>query len=517
MSIHISLSYQKKKEEYNKEDVLGVCLFYYFNKKKIKISTGVKTKFKDWNFNWEKTHSKEIIKKTDPDSIQKNLLIRQKVKEVEDIIYKINHNYEIPSTDLVKSYLKSNFKVKEKKSFKQLNFLFIIEEYLKSLDEKSTLRHGYKKTVKSNLKQISNFVSEYQKEVNYQITINDIDTEFQNNFLNFLNDKGEQPSTIRKRFTVLSSLFNWSKDSGYTDLSFKIISFSHDNDRDVISLERDEVLKLFRFTSFNYQSRNHTDYTKTYINDYNKNGEVIRYTDMEVYRDILIFGCGVGCRFGDIVNLKLDNYQFSKDRTKGFFVFRMEKSRTSKKVSVPINNLTFEIWKKYSRNKKREDFLFPRTMKGKPLYNELMNKSLKDIGRIVGLKRLISKPKFTIDGKVVEGSDVRKPLHKFLSTHIMRRTFIREGVENNIPTHVLMSMSGHTTERVFRKYFSTTKKELDKEGQKMFSMDLNETEIQTNEKFETSNLESELKKLKVLFDKGLIPESIYLERVSKLV
>ena len=161
MSIHISLSYQKKKEEYNKEDVLGVCLFYYFNKKKIKISTGVKTKFKDWNFNWEKSHSKEIIKKTDPDYIQKNLLIRQKAKEVEDIIYKINHNYEIPSTDLVKSYLKSNFKVKEKKSFKQLNFLFIIEEYLKSLDEKSTLRNGYKKTVKSNLKQISNFVLKY--------------------------------------------------------------------------------------------------------------------------------------------------------------------------------------------------------------------------------------------------------------------------------------------------------------------------------------------------------------------
>ena len=118
---------------------MGVCLFYYFDKKKIKISTGVKTKFKDWNFNWEKTHSKEIIKKTDPDSIQKNLLIRQKIKEVEDIIYKINHNYEIPSTDLVKSYLKSNFKVKEKKSFKQLNFLFIIEEYLKSLELKPVM------------------------------------------------------------------------------------------------------------------------------------------------------------------------------------------------------------------------------------------------------------------------------------------------------------------------------------------------------------------------------------------
>lgn len=517
MSIHISLSYQKKKEDYIEEDIISVCLFYYFKKKKIKINTGVKVKFKDWNFNWEKTHTKEIIKRSDSDYIQKNLLIRQKVKEVEDIIYKINHNYEIPTTDLVKSYLKSNFKVKEKKTFKQLNFLFIIDEYQKSLDEKSNLRHGYKKTVKSNLKQISHFTLEYQKQVNYQTTINDIDNEFQNKFLSFLNNKGEQPSTIRKRFTVLSSLFNWSRESGFTDLSFKIISFSHDNDRDVISLERDEVLMLFNFKSFNYHSGNHTDFTRNYIDDYNKNGDIIRYTDLEVYRDILVFGCGVGCRFGDIINLKLDNYQFSKDRTKGFFVFRMEKSRVSKKVSVPINNLTFEIWKKYSKNKNREDFLFPRTKKGKPLYNELMNKSLKEIGRIVGLKRLISKPKFTIDGKVVEGSDVRRPLHKFLSTHIMRRTFIREGVENNIPTHVLMSMSGHTTERVFRRYFSTTKKELDKEGQKMFSMNLNESKVQTNQKIENITLESELKKLKDLLEKGLIPEKIYIEKVSKLV
>ena len=29
----------------------------------------------------------------------------------------------------------------------------------------------------------------------------------------------------------------------------------------------------------------------------------------------------------------------------------------------------------------------------------------------------------------------------------MRRTFIREGIENKIPTHVMMSMSGHSTER----------------------------------------------------------------------
>ena len=36
----------------------------------------------------------------------------------------------------------------------------------------------------------------------------------------------------------------------------------------------------------------------------------------------------------------------------------------------------------------------------------------------------------------------------------------------------MMSMSGHTTEKVFRKYFSTTSKELGEEGSKLFSYDL---------------------------------------------
>ena len=178
------------------------------------------------------------------------------------------------------------------------------------------------------------------------------------------------------------------------------------------------------------------------------------------------------CRYGDLVKLKLDNYQFSEDRSKGFFVFRMEKSRVGKQVKVPVNKLTFEIWKKYSKGKSREDYLFPRTSTGKSIYNEKVNKNIKVIGEIVKLNRLVSKPQFTIEGQVLEGSDVRKPLFNFLSSHIMRRTFIREGIENKIPTHILMSMSGHTTEKVFRKYFSTTSKELGEEGSKLFSYDL---------------------------------------------
>jgi hypothetical protein len=73
-----------------------------------------------------------------------------------------------------------------------------------------------------------------------------------------------------------------------------------------------------------------------------------------------------------------------------------------------------------------------------------MNKHLKTIGKIVELNRWVTNPVYTSDGKVKKGTDIRQPLHKFITTHIIRRTFIREGINNKIPYHIIMSMSGHT-------------------------------------------------------------------------
>ena len=97
----------------------------------------------------------------------------------------------------------------------------------------------------------------------------------------------------------------------------------------------------------------------------------------------------------------------------------------------------------------------------------------------------------------------------------MRRTFIREGIENKIPTHVMMSMSGHSTERVYHQYFSTTSSELDEEGRKLFSLELNQKEYEKSNN--QGSLENQLLELKSLFEKGLIPDDIYLKKVSELI
>jgi hypothetical protein len=105
MGVTISLNYGRKKEDYGKEDFIPVVVYYYYTGKKIKLSTSVVVKMKDWDFDWEKKHNKNPIRNSDSEHIEKNLLIKQRVKEIEDLVHKIKLNYELPTIDLVRSHL----------------------------------------------------------------------------------------------------------------------------------------------------------------------------------------------------------------------------------------------------------------------------------------------------------------------------------------------------------------------------------------------------------------------------
>ena len=56
---------------------------------------------------------------------------------------------------------------------------------------------------------------------------------------------------------------------------------------------------------------------------------------------------------------------------------------------------------------RRERTLFPRTRYGNPISNQKFNKHIKKVCELIGINDLVEKPKFTIDGKVVDGTDTR--------------------------------------------------------------------------------------------------------------
>ena len=85
-----SLNYRKPKDQYSDNDELMVCIRYYHKDHKnakakiIKKSTGVKCKLADWDKDWHNNDDRSPIKSTDPNYIEKNKLLKQKVDSFKD-------------------------------------------------------------------------------------------------------------------------------------------------------------------------------------------------------------------------------------------------------------------------------------------------------------------------------------------------------------------------------------------------------------------------------------------------
>ena len=154
------------------------------------------------------------------------------------------------------------------------------------------------------------------------------------------------------------------------------------------------------------------------------------YTTYEIYLDMFIFMCSTGARWTDMINMKLRNFKHER-RTEqglgdegivGFFEFQQIKTNT---IAIPrANEISFDIYRKYSWGKHSEDFLFPRGLGGIPTANQVFNRMIKKICKIIGLNRKISYREYGRKGNIVEKNSGDVKLHELVSSHVGRKTSI---------------------------------------------------------------------------------------------
>jgi integrase len=199
------------------------------------------------------------------------------------------------------------------------------------------------------------------------------------------------------------------------------------------------------------------------IKDIDKSGNTIYRNNLELIKDIFTFQCSVGCRWGDIHTMSVGMFKIEK----GFFVWTM--SKTKDNVKVPENDVSLGIFKKYSKGKSQQQFLFPKYSQQK------FNQHLKDIGKELGFKRLIER-------KILVGSDYRKGTEKnvftyeLLSSHSGRRSFIKNLIDmGTMDNWSIMKLSGHKTLSSFQKYVSVETDDI-KKGQDLYSKEFDTKE-----------------------------------------
>jgi len=395
-----------------------------------------------------------------PNYSSKRTILDSLVNDVEQITSQIQKDGLIPYPKVVKERYEDLKKMKEINTPKSISFWEGFKEFMDTKKHKS---RGYTKTFIS----LKNRLEDFEKFKKVKLTFDFIvgnPQSFQTQFQHFLwDEKGLSNNYINKLLENLSNYLFFCFNSNYISKKPSFKKNDTIENLEKIYLYEDEVMKLFQSKQWDYsEGRDFSTNPHIYLIEDDLEGtkkekflknKVI--TNWELVKDIFLFQCSIGCRYSDILQFKVNHFDFGGE--KGTFSWVQQK--TDKRVSVPINPISNEVYRKYSRGKSLTQNLFPK------LSNQKFNKSLKLLLKDLKFNRLVSKPK-KIGSKVVD--EENKFLWEMISSHSGRKTFIKNMIDlGNMDYMTIMSMTGHKTIREFQKYVSVSPHDLDK-GRKLY-------------------------------------------------
>ena len=217
-------------------------------------------------------------------------------------------------------------------------------------------------------------------------------------------------NSVGKHIRILKLMLNEARKQGYNTSTYYKSFHVFTEDTDAVYLDESE-LELMR----------NTDFSKS------------PYLDR--IRDWFLLLAWTGSRFSDLEKVDKTNI---KD---GFISFRQQKTNT--KVTIPIHPVVLEILEKYEYN-------LPT-----PISNQRFNEYIKEVGKLSGINNMESTT-ITKGGKLITE---KYPKWQLISSHTGRRSFCTNMYKRGLPTLMIMSISGHKTEKSFLKYIKVKQSE----------------------------------------------------------
>lgn len=152
-------------------------------------------------------------------------------------------------------------------------------------------------------------------------------------------------------------------------------------------------------------------------------------------RDWFLLLAWTGSRFSDLEKVSKTDI---RDNT---ITFRQQKTNT--KVIIPLHPVVLEILTKYNFN-------LP-----EPISNQRFNEYIKEVVKSSGIDSTETITR-TVGGTLQNES---KPKYQLVSSHTGRRSFCTNMYKRGLPTLMIMSISGHKTEKSFLKYIKVKQEE----------------------------------------------------------
>ena len=399
-----------KKGSVRKEGTALIFLQYCHNaEQRILLSTDIGIPPQYWNKKTNRIADLLPVQFGDAAKLQTELTA--KLRKTEDMI---THARKQKHTCPMK-FLKENFNLQENwkldqmsDSKKNLDIYFNIDDYVKS--KQSTVKHctiNVINMMKAHLKSFESFRKE-------PITFDSFDMNFYEEFVKYLTYdivrirrrevvKGLKANTVGKTIKHLKSFL---KDR----MRKKIIPFMDLGAYKVMEEDVDSVYITWQELSLIY----HLDLSAN--------------TNLEKYRDLFVFGCLTGFRFSDYSEIK-------PEEIRGGMLY-VNQTKTLSTVVVPL------------RPDARKILIEKYNMQIPLVSNSSFNYYIKEVVKLAGIDELI-KITHKHGNKIIEET---RPKYAWIMSHTCRRSFCTNEFLDGTPTNLIMAISGHKTEKAFRKY-----------------------------------------------------------------
>lgn len=411
-----TLNLKDKKKEGN--TLIFLIASFKNESRSLKYSTGETIHPKDWDFK-NKLPNNLNGRNTKADAQRS---IRTQLNRYTEFFSYITKLYESTNQEITIEKIRLEFDKEFKKvSVGKSTFYNAYDEFM---SEKIKKKDWAEATIK-RYKNIKNILQEFEKKKRYKLTFSTVNNKFHTEFTDFcMNDKEHINNTYARNLGLFKTFMFWALKNNHT-YKADFINFK----------KKPRVIT-------NQIALTKEDLEKLMLQEY-------KTERLERVRDIFIFSCVTGMRFGELKLISKNNIDSD------VLYLKEDKSATKKTREVPLSSIALYILRKY-------DYKLP--LKA----NQKHNDYIKEIFKLSGYTDEVEKT--TTRGKEV----IREvmPFYERVSTHTARRTFITMMKRKGKSDKLISEITGHSDMKTLNQYYQVSEDEVKEAVADTFDIDI---------------------------------------------
>ena len=397
----MNYTFKLKQPSGTKESLIYFRSFFNNENKNFIYSTGEKIKPSEWDF--EGRQPNDLNGRTKRAEIHRS--VKMQLDRYSSFFTEIVNRYKNINEELTVDILKQRFDEKFKKITVKSDFFRIYQEFLDEKENDYTGNSISNSTLK-RYKCNKNLLEDFESSCKVKITLGKFDDKLYNRFLKYcIEEKKHSANTLHRNVGLLKTFLLWALNKKYT-YNNNFITFKKPAKftTDEIALNYEQVELIYNY-------------------DFSDNKR------LERVRDLFVFGCTTGMRFGNYSTI-------SRSDVDGNFIRVIDLKSKSKNLAIPLNSISKSILEKY-------DYNLP------SITNQKMNEYIKEVFKKLEFTDEIKKTMKYGDELV----DQKAEFWTRISSHTARRSFITIMKNKRVPDKVIMSYTGHTSLEVFNAYY----------------------------------------------------------------